>query len=151
MAMDYWSTTPQSALHSPFEQLLLFLKQPPCTIPWEQLFLSNSTRFIDPEDGRRARGLTSCGDCKQFLLREMVSKYVIANGFFCSTPPHCLFDLTEVELAFHTPVKTYHYCFSFLVFWKVSEGTEKLLVLLQSSFAKHSKGHSTFLCTWIAR
>jgi hypothetical protein len=40
-------------------------------------------------------------------------KYAIANNYCFGTPPQCLLDLTEIELAMLTPVKTYGYCFTF--------------------------------------
>ena len=40
-------------------------------------------------------------------------KFAIANNYCFGTPPACLTELTEVELAMLTPIKTYGYCFSY--------------------------------------
>jgi hypothetical protein len=82
-------------------------------IPWEQLFLSRKTSFVTSEDGRRSSGLISCSRCKKSLSDGKMPKFAIANGFYFGYAPTCLSKLSEVELAFLTPVKTYGYCFSY--------------------------------------
>lgn len=47
------------------------------------------------------------------LHKQMMPRFAIANNYCFGTPPECLAELTEVELAMLTPVKTYGYCFSF--------------------------------------
>lgn len=40
-------------------------------------------------------------------------KFAVANNYSFGTPPQCLLDLNDIELAMLTPVKTYGYCFSY--------------------------------------
>ena len=40
-------------------------------------------------------------------------RYAIANNYCFGTPPTCLLELTDIELALLTPVKTYGYCFCY--------------------------------------
>ena len=40
-------------------------------------------------------------------------KFCIANSYCFGTTPDCLLQLTDIELAMITPVKTYGYCFSY--------------------------------------
>jgi len=43
----------------------------------------------------------------------LLSPRAIANGYFMGTPPSCLTELNDVELALLTPVKTFGYVFSY--------------------------------------
>jgi hypothetical protein len=55
------------------------------------------------------------------LGKKMMPRFAIANNFAFGSPPECLLEFTEVELAMLTPVKTYGYCFSYTkknVGWK---------------------------------
>ena len=40
-------------------------------------------------------------------------RFAIANNYCFGTPPVCLVELTEIERALLTPVKSYGYCFSY--------------------------------------
>jgi hypothetical protein len=42
-----------------------------------------------------------------------IPKYAIVNNNYFESPPQCLQELTEVEIAMLTPVKTYGYCFTY--------------------------------------
>lgn len=59
------------------------------------------------------RGLACCIACKNSIDVQHMPRFAINNCYFFGTPPDCLTSLTEVELAFITPVKTHGYCFSF--------------------------------------
>jgi hypothetical protein len=39
--------------------------------------------------------------------------YAIANNYYFGSPPQCLLDLTDIELACVTPVKTFGFCFAY--------------------------------------
>jgi len=77
------------------------------------LLLSPRASYVSANDGRRAQGLSVCSGCKGCLQRGEMPKYAIANNYCFGTPPQCLLELTDIELALLTPVKTYGYCFSY--------------------------------------
>jgi len=79
----------------------------------EDLMLSPRASYINPDDRRCTDGLSVCAVCKVSLQQGKMPKYAIANNYCFGTPPKCLLDLTDVELAMLTPVKTYGYCFSY--------------------------------------
>ena len=54
---------------------------------------------------------TCCSSCKNSLCNSSYPKWANCNGNLYETPPKVLTDLTEAELAFLTPIKTYSYCF----------------------------------------
>jgi hypothetical protein len=82
-------------------------------IPWNEMYLSKQTRFVTPDDARRKCGIASCSDCMKSLLGGEKPKHAISNGFYFGYPPKCLTELSEVEMAFLTPVKTHGFCFSY--------------------------------------
>ena len=57
--------------------------------------------------------LSSCRSCNKALEKNQMPKYAIANNYVVGSPPRCLLQLTDIELAFITPVKTYGYCFCY--------------------------------------
>ena len=73
----------------------------------DEMLLSPRACFIDPLDGRMNSGFSCCSKCKRSLEHSHMPQYAIANNFAVGTAPPCLTDLTEVELALLTPVKTY--------------------------------------------
>ena len=77
------------------------------------LLLSPRASYVNGNDGRCAEGLSVCSGCKGCLQKGQMPKYAIANNYCFGTPPQCLLDLTDIELALLTPVKTYGYCFSY--------------------------------------
>jgi hypothetical protein len=50
-------------------------------------------------------GFSSCGKCKNWLAAKKLPFYAIVNGNYVGYAPDCLKQLTEVELAFVSPVK----------------------------------------------
>ena len=79
----------------------------------DDLLLSPRGCYLASEDGRRAEGFAVCRSCKYGLDRMQMPKYAIANNYCFGKPPACLIELTQVELAMITPVKTYGYCFTY--------------------------------------
>jgi AAA domain/Helitron helicase-like domain at N-terminus len=58
-------------------------------------------------------GLLICKSCHRGVKTKRMPKYAIANNFYFGTPPSCLLELSEVELALITPMRTFGYCFSY--------------------------------------
>ena len=58
-------------------------------------------------------GFTICKTCNDCLKKNKRPKFCIANNFCFGDPPLCLVELTEVERAVITPVKTHGFCFCY--------------------------------------
>jgi Helitron helicase-like domain at N-terminus len=58
-------------------------------------------------------GFDICKNCHQCLSRKQRPKFCIANNFCFGEPPTCLLELTDVERAVITPVKTHGFCFCY--------------------------------------
>lgn len=58
-------------------------------------------------------GFNICKICHDCIEKGKRPKFCIANNFCFGTPPRCLLDLTDVERALITPIKTYGYCFCY--------------------------------------
>jgi hypothetical protein len=80
----------------------------------KDLILSPRGCYITPSsNSRRPEGFSTCEDCNSTLKRRHMPKYAIANNYMFGTAPDCLTDLTDIELAMLTPVKTYGYIFTY--------------------------------------
>lgn len=79
----------------------------------QEMLLSPRACYIARQDQRRTEGFTVCSSCKSSLQQSTMPKYAIANNYCVGSPPQCLMDLTAVELAVLTPVRTHGYCFSY--------------------------------------
>jgi hypothetical protein len=79
------------------------------------MLLSPRAMYIKSNGGqsRSNFGFSCCTNCKSSLRKKCMPRYAIANSYFVGSPPQCLLDLSEIELALLTPVKTYGYCFSY--------------------------------------
>ena len=76
--------------------------------PWmEQALLSPRAHYVPAMNGRKLSGYTACKHCKISISKHIVPKHAISNNNAYGTPPKCLEELTEVELAILTPVKTH--------------------------------------------
>jgi hypothetical protein len=75
--------------------------------------LSPRATYIYHSDGRTPSGFSACLHCKKSLSAGYKPKFCIANNYCFGTTPNCLLQLTDIELAMITPVKTYGYCFSY--------------------------------------
>ena len=78
-----------------------------------ELLLSPRAAYIKRSDRRRKEGFSLCQICKSSLLAYSMPPFAIANNFSFGNPPECLTELTEVELAYLTPVKTHGYIFGY--------------------------------------
>lgn len=58
-------------------------------------------------------GFNICKTCDDCLKKNKRPKFCIANNFCFGDPPLCLVELTEVERAVITPVKTHGFCFCY--------------------------------------
>ena len=83
-------------------------------VEWiRELLLSPRACYMANELDGRTEGFTVCSSCKTSLTQGNIPKYAIANNYCFGTTPQCLYDLTDIELAVLTPVRTYGYCFSY--------------------------------------
>jgi Helitron helicase-like domain at N-terminus/PIF1-like helicase len=76
------------------------------------MLLSPRGKFVQNATVIR-RGFMICKSCHYGVKHKCMPKFAIANNFYFGTPPQCLLDLTEVELALLTPMRTYGYMFSY--------------------------------------
>lgn len=58
-------------------------------------------------------GFDICKKCYQCLSKKQRPKFCIANNFCFGEAPTCLLELTDVERAVITPVKTHGFCFCY--------------------------------------
>ena len=58
-------------------------------------------------------GFTCCQHCKVNVEKKQVTLYAIINKNFVGGAPECLRCLTDIELAFLTPVYKHGYCFNY--------------------------------------
>ena len=79
----------------------------------QHLLLSPRACYFEVSEQHTKPGFSVCHCCKTNLEQDCMPKYAIANNYCVGTPPQCLLELTEIELALLTPVKTYGYCFSY--------------------------------------
>lgn len=66
-----------------------------------------------PRNNRGQFGFSCCSKCLDVLDNGTLPYHAIINKNYVGGAPACLTDLTEVELAFVSPVHTHGYCFSF--------------------------------------
>ncbi|MCK7498888.1 MAG: helitron helicase-like domain-containing protein [Comamonadaceae bacterium] len=78
----------------------------------QQLLLSPRGSYVNTTV-HFSEGFTVCSLCKHSLQQCKMPTYAIANNYCFGAVPQCLLDLTEIERAMLTPVKTYGYCFSY--------------------------------------
>jgi hypothetical protein len=78
-----------------------------------EMLLSPRACYIRAESKNDCSGFSCCSTCKYSLQHKRLPCNAIANNYCFGTPPKCLQELTELELALLTPVKTHGYCFSY--------------------------------------
>lgn len=61
--------------------------------------------------GAAKYGFSCCNSCKNSIYKKCTPFNAIINNNYVGNAPDCLKELTELELAFITPVKGYGYCF----------------------------------------
>jgi hypothetical protein len=69
--------------------------------------------LLSPRSTYLNSGFTSCITCKQALASQHIPRFCIANNFCFGDTPECLLQLTDIELAMITNVKTFGYCFTY--------------------------------------
>jgi len=77
----------------------------------EDVLLSPRSVAIKSKRNGPYDSLIICKDCKRDIERGVMPKWAIANGYFFGTPPKCISELTEIERAFITPVKSFGYVY----------------------------------------
>ena len=98
---------------------------------------------------RHAAGFTCCSSCKSSLRKGVVPRCAITNLNHVGMAPECLRELTEVEMAFLSPVRSYGYCF----LWeggamRCMKGT---LVFMRVKERQVAKAVSTLKCMGLNR
>jgi hypothetical protein len=58
-------------------------------------------------------GYNLCNACNAYINKNQRPKFCIANNYCFGSPPPCLLNLTDVELATITTVRTYGYTFCY--------------------------------------
>ena len=79
----------------------------------QELLLSPRACHIEHQDRRKKSGCSVCLCCKRALEASQMPEHAAANNHAFGTPPQCLLELTDVELAMLTPVKSHGYIFSY--------------------------------------
>ena len=102
--------------------------QPPTALQQFYTFIDNSSVVFDRtlfhglalspksflfQPHKHTKGVTCCPHCKQQLLSKKLPQFAIINKHFVGGAPLCLTELTEVELAFLTPISTHGFCFHY--------------------------------------
>jgi Helitron helicase-like domain at N-terminus/PIF1-like helicase len=75
--------------------------------------LSPRATYVSQHDKRKTSGFTICSDCNSSLKKGLIPMFAIVNNYAFGQTPTCLSDLTDVELAMITPVKSFGYCFTY--------------------------------------
>lgn len=75
--------------------------------------LSPRARYIKHRDRRKKSGFTTCTECSTHVARGTMPMFCTANNYAFGSTPTCLSELTQVELAMISPVKTFGYCFTY--------------------------------------
>ena len=73
------------------------------------MILSPCTSYVTFEDNRKTNGHTICRQCKYHLCRVEIPTMASANNNMYGVPPKYLRDLSHVEAAFISPVRSYGY------------------------------------------
>ena len=77
----------------------------------QTMILSPCASYVTFEDNRKSNGYTICRQCKYHLCRVEIPTMVSANNNMYRVPPKYLRDLSHVEAAFISPVRSYGYVF----------------------------------------
>lgn len=104
----------------------------------ENCMLSPRSSYVHNDDNRKSSGYTICNICKNSLSNKTLPLYSIANNYAFGETPSVLRNLTQIELAMVTPVKTFGYCFSY---------TGGLQKQLKGSLSYYKISHETIVRT----
>jgi Helitron helicase-like domain at N-terminus/PIF1-like helicase len=78
-----------------------------------ECLLSPRSKYLKCNNERKLSGYPICKKCKNFIRVNRLPRYCISNNYAFGKTPKCLSELTAIELAMITPVKTFGYCFSY--------------------------------------
>ena len=114
LAMKDWNRVEQS-LHRQY----IVTDLPDCIEPQEKnilrkMILSPCASYVTFEDNRKTDGYTICRQCKYHLCRVEIPTMASANNSMYGVPPIYLRDLSHVEAAFISPVRSYGYVFTYM-------------------------------------
>ena len=89
----------------------------------EDMLLSPRAYYLSKEScpDNVAPGFSCCSACKAALNYDKLPRFAIANNYYVGTPPPELRQLTDIELAMLSPVRTQGHVFSY------TGGTRKVL------------------------
>ena len=88
--------------------------------PWynDDVINSISTLLLSPRCtytrdllNKNRSGLSCCKRCRTDMQTKTLPLFAIKNNYCLGTTPDCLTQLTDLEIAYLTPVKHYGYCF----------------------------------------
>ena len=68
--------------------------------------------ILEKPAGAKKAGFSCCQRCSNVLNKKFLPRHAILNNNWVGAPPPCLLELTDVELAFLSPIKHYGYCFT---------------------------------------
>ena len=78
------------------------------------MILSPRASYVTFEDNRETDGYTICRQCKYHLCRVEIPTMACANNNMYRVPPKYLRDLSHIEAAFISPVRSYGYVFTYM-------------------------------------
>ena len=78
-----------------------------------KMLLSPRSLYLSSSQTKGSPGFCICSSCKGSLNKANMPEFAIANNYSFGTTPSVLTELTDVELALITPVKTFGYCFAY--------------------------------------
>ena len=114
LAMKDWNRVEQSLHHQ-----YIVTDLPDCIERQEKnvlrkMILSPRASYVTFEDNRKTDGHTICRHCKYHLCRVEIPTIASANNNMYGVPPKYLRDLSHVEAAFISPVRSYGYVFTYM-------------------------------------
>ena len=114
LAMKDWNKVEQS-LHCQY----IVTDLPDCNELQEQnilrkMILSPRASYVMFEDNRKTAGYTICRQCKYHLCRVELPTMASANNNIYGVLPKYLRDLSHIEAAFISPVRSYGYVFTYM-------------------------------------
>ena len=112
LAMKDWNRVEQS-----LRRQYIVTDLPDC-IEWQEkilrkMILSPRVSYVTFEDNRKTDGYTICRHCKYHLRRVEIPTMASANNNMYGVPPKYARDLSHVEAAFISPVRSYGYVFTY--------------------------------------
>ena len=78
------------------------------------MILSPRASYVTFEDNRKTDGYTICRQCKYHLCKVEIPTMASANNNMYGVPPKYLRELSHVEAAFISPVRSHGYVFTYM-------------------------------------